>query len=285
MDTFISLVLTDDLPKPYIKFHLLRHLPGFRMELHSHSFSHLITVLAGELEITFLGNTYALHKGQSVLLPAGIPHSLASKTGYSQLGIDIAEPDSSSDHTDKRNIRKILSNTFPNGFGISTLLCIPCAFDDIYNIMHNLDEFTRLKLINRVDSIVVSFIESSNTLKSNSYIDDFLKLISSPNGYDYSLPEICERLNISKTHLERLVQEKFGCSAIEYCKRMKIINACALLLDTQLSISQIAEQLHFGSAAHFSYFFKSRMGINPKDYRRNDVRKFSPSSKQESDEK
>lgn len=267
MNKYIDIAITVDLPSPYQKIHLLQHRPGFHLPMHSHTFSHLNFITSGNLTVIFGGKKYSLHEGHAFLLPSKLPHELFSPTGYSQIGVDLTEPENLSVHSDLRSIRKNIAAACPSGFAISKPMYAPCTFQDIYKLLHNLDSFNRFKLINWIDSYVVSFIESNRLSENNNHHQKFIKLISSPSGYNLSLTEMCEKLSLSKTQLERLVNKHFGCSTIEYCRRLKLTRACAFLLDTNFPIAEIADSLGFNSAAHFSYFFKKRMGVTPSTYR------------------
>lgn len=263
----VDIAITADLPIPYTKIHILRRLSGFHLAPHMHTFSHLITVTSGELYVIFNGKSYQMHTGQAILLPSHIQHELYSDKGYSEIGIDLIDLTELSPKQDLRDIRNALARACPTGFAFGMLLFLPASFEDMYELVHSLDSFNRLKLLNRADSFVVSFIESTRAQEKGNHYRQFINLLSSPKNYNLSLSEICEKLDVSKTHLERLVNERNGCGVAEYCKRLKMTRACALLLDTELSISDIAEYLCFNSASHFSFFFKNRRGITPSEYR------------------
>lgn len=267
MINVVNIALTANLPQPYTKIHLLHHLPGFHLEPHFHSISHLIVIFEGNLQVNYQNRTFHLHEGNAILLPSGIPHELLSETGYSQVGIDLLDLSALDTNDDKRNIRRILADSCPSGFEVVSHLSMPCSFNEIYDILHNLTPFTTLKLLTWIDTVVISFIESVHSNYNNDFKRRFLDLLSSNNGYKLSLLEICNGMNLSKTHLERLTLKEFGCGAVEYCMRMRIVNACALLMDTELPISEIADRLGFNSAAHFSYCFKLRQKMTPREFR------------------
>lgn len=50
------------------------HMPGFRVPLHYHDCEEIITVLEGEIEATIGGDRFRVRPGQSILIPARVPH-------------------------------------------------------------------------------------------------------------------------------------------------------------------------------------------------------------------
>ena len=55
---------------------------------------------------------------------------------------------------------------------------------------------------------------------------------------------------------------------MDYINQMLVMEASFLLRTTSLSITQIADRLHFADVASFSKFFSRFKGVSPRDYRR-----------------
>jgi transcriptional regulator GlxA family with amidase domain len=55
---------------------------------------------------------------------------------------------------------------------------------------------------------------------------------------------------------------------VDYVNQFLVMEASFLLRTTTLSITQIADRLHFADAASFSKFFLRNNGVRPKDYRK-----------------
>lgn len=58
-----------------------------------------------------------------------------------------------------------------------------------------------------------------------------------------------------------------GHSPIEYLLNKRLKEAEKLLGTTDLSITQIAEIVGFGSSSYFSQFFKKNKNMSPREYR------------------
>ena len=65
-----------------------------------------------------------------------------------------------------------------------------------------------------------------------------------------------------------VVRQVTGRTVIDYINQMLLMEAAFLLQTTQLSISQIADRLHFADTPSFSKFFLRHNGMSPKEYRK-----------------
>ena len=75
------------------------------------------------------------------------------------------------------------------------------------------------------------------------------------------------QLNISTTHLSRIVKQISGHTVISFIDQMLAIEATWLLSATRLTIAQIADRLHFATTASFDKFFARMKGSSPKQFR------------------
>ncbi|WP_080905120.1 AraC family transcriptional regulator [Parabacteroides sp. Marseille-P3160] len=90
------------------------------------------------------------------------------------------------------------------------------------------------------------------------------------NIYDKFTPEdVARSINMSYSSFRKLFKEYTGIAPHQYMLQLKLSKIKDLLSSTELSIQDIAIKLNFESADYFSYFFKSKTGINPLSYRKN----------------
>ena len=84
----------------------------------------------------------------------------------------------------------------------------------------------------------------------------------------YNLDELCNRSFISRQTLFKKFKKYYQTSPYQYILKKKIYEACSLLKETNLSITQIAEKLDFTDEFAFSHAFKKSIGIPPNAYRK-----------------
>ena len=82
-----------------------------------------------------------------------------------------------------------------------------------------------------------------------------------------SIPGVCEKFRISQTQLSLLFKREMGTSFLQYLLDLRIEAAKELLAHSNRKIYQIAEETGFGDASYFSYCFRQRCGLSPKEYR------------------
>lgn len=89
--------------------------------------------------------------------------------------------------------------------------------------------------------------------------------------YDYAsltLDGLSKRLALSPRQTERLLREKYGQTFQQKKATARMSAAVVLLQSTELTIADIAEQLGFSSAEHFTNAFRAYAGTSPRQYRK-----------------
>jgi len=76
-----------------------------------------------------------------------------------------------------------------------------------------------------------------------------------------------DMLNITPGHLNDVVKQQGGKTAITHIHERLVVEAKRLLMHTALSVKQIAHQLGFKDAAYFNRFFKRLANDTPLGYR------------------
>lgn len=84
---------------------------------------------------------------------------------------------------------------------------------------------------------------------------------------ELSLETLCTQFRISQTQFSLLFKREMGTSFLQYLLDLRIAAAQDMLINSGKKIYQIAEETGFGDASYFSYCFKQRCGLSPKEYR------------------
>lgn len=78
--------------------------------------------------------------------------------------------------------------------------------------------------------------------------------------------EYAEMLHVTPNHLNKCVKSVVNKTAQNLLNEMLVLEAKSLLKYSELSISQIAEQLCNQTPSNFTRFFKSQTGVSPRQY-------------------
>ena len=84
---------------------------------------------------------------------------------------------------------------------------------------------------------------------------------------ELSLESLCQTFGVSQTQFSLLFKRETGTSFLQYLLDLRIEKAQSLLAESNQKIYQIAEETGFGDASYFSYCFKQRCGLSPKEFR------------------
>lgn len=95
----------------------------------------------------------------------------------------------------------------------------------------------------------------------------FIRLLPDHFAEHHDIAYYASRLNISSVYLSRVVRQVTGRTVLDYINQMLLTEASFLLRTSTLTVSQIADRLHFADAPSFSKFFSRLRGMSPREYR------------------
>lgn len=101
----------------------------------------------------------------------------------------------------------------------------------------------------------------------NQHVAEAIRLMGSMTENPLSTAEIAERLGITPRQLERLFERHLDCSPKRYATTLRLEKARNLLLQTEVSVTEIAHACGFGSTSHFSRVYRGRFGVTPTQQR------------------
>src|ERR1700730_15331946 len=93
------------------------------------------------------------------------------------------------------------------------------------------------------------------------------KFIEEQSGEQLSLTKVAKAVNISANYLSEKFKQVTGTNFVEYVARTQFKNACDLLRNPNLRISEIAFAVGFQSLSQFNRVFKKIARKSPSQYR------------------
>jgi AraC-like DNA-binding protein len=90
------------------------------------------------------------------------------------------------------------------------------------------------------------------------------------NNYrgEVNLKRIAGLVSMAEGSLCRFFRMHMGMTIFEYLNKLKVEFACKLLMDNDLTISQVCYDSGFSNFSHFNKQFKKNMGVPPSEYRK-----------------
>ncbi len=105
-------------------------------------------------------------------------------------------------------------------------------------------------------------------IKNSNYvaIEKVIKFIKENLTADLSLEAIADYAGFSPVHFHNCFKASTGRTLHEYVEEQRIKKAANMLLTTDNTLTEIAYECGFSSQSYFSYAFKRRMNLTPREY-------------------
>ena len=207
--------------------------------------------MSGQITYSHKGKNFISDSAHAIILPMGETYSL---------------------HGDKKGLFPLINFTC-NDFLCNTMILIPIKHKETYikdfEQMKSLFLFERNKA--KVKSIFYNMIHklSCESIAKSHVLAPALEFLeknySSDNITNKSLADLC---NISEIYFRQLFKKQFAVTPKQYVIDVRIDKAKQLLSDGFMKIGAIAEECGFSNQYHFCRIFKSRIGMTPTEYMR-----------------
>lgn len=112
-------------------------------------------------------------------------------------------------------------------------------------------------------------LSSERDEKKASYAAAAKLYIDANYKQDLSLTAIAETVFVSRHYISHIFKRDYGVSPIEYLIKKRISIAQQMLLNSSLSITEIAQEVGYKDPLYFSQIFKQHMGMSPSTFRKN----------------
>ena len=110
--------------------------------------------------------------------------------------------------------------------------------------------------------------ERASALRYSEHVHRAQQYIRKEYSRDISVADIADSAGISEGHLRRLFKQEMNMSVVDYLTEYRIQQAKYLLRENVRPASDIWKETGFSSAQYFSYVFKKKEGISPREYQR-----------------
>ena len=265
---------------------LLRRAPQPDYPLHSHEFSELVIVYAGTgVQIT-ADSDYKVSRGDVFVVDGTMSHGYRDTAGLKLVNIIF----------DLKNLESPLSDLplFPtfhllfslsgkvknytvanNGLQLSDiqLARIMSLIDTMESELEEQPVGYRMMLtaqFMQLATLLIRCYEHQPQSEKNSQITGLAEVLSYINcNYrkKITLKELAAFAKMSESSLNRMFHLAVKESPVNYCNQLRIHKAIILLLNTGLTVSEIAAATGFEDSNYFSRLFRQVIGASPRAYR------------------
>jgi len=120
--------------------------------------------------------------------------------------------------------------------------------------------------LNGVGRLYQNHVISPQNVK-NPIVRNALKLVNENFTVNYSVNNLAKRFSVNENYLGQLFKKEIGEPFTAYLTRLRLVYACTLLKNTDLSIKEISNKAGYADYFYFARLFKREYGITPSEYR------------------
>ncbi len=121
-------------------------------------------------------------------------------------------------------------------------------------------------------------VSDNNKNTGMIYLKRARDYISSHLTEELRIPQLAEYAGINKSYLQSLFSRYMNCTITEYINRKRLEHAVFLLVNSSLSITDVAFLSGYNSRQHFGSTFEKYYGISPRSYRQLHGKTMNPST-------
>ena len=111
--------------------------------------------------------------------------------------------------------------------------------------------------------------KNPRTTKSLDKLKIILKFVENSYMHKITIAEVADRVEFSESHFMRYFKENMGMSFVDYLRDYRLTMAARLLLVSEDTVLNIAEEVGFENLSYFNRAFKKKYGVTPREYRNN----------------
>lgn len=247
-------------------------------EPHRHNFYVIIWLKQGKGEHTIDFNTYALDKNSLFFLSPGQIHQIKTTNRPSGWAMSFSEDFLAINGISKSFVQNInlfrpYSETPPLRVSDALQQKLERTISEMVSFFETESDPYKHEALGALLRLFLIYSNSEcnypEPLQSSTscLLVDFRNMVESDFKQDHKVNSYAEKLHITPKYLNEVVKSTLGYTAKEYITDRIIIEAKRLLLHTNLTSKEIAYQLGFREALHFTTFFKKVVSQTPIDFR------------------
>ena len=140
------------------------------------------------------------------------------------------------------------------------------------NILPSHQVFTNDEFLLNIFLIVLqqffnAYLKKPQTDNTPKWVLKLQEIFDNTDSPVFSVQELSNKLNYTRGHLTKLFLSYFNTPPAQYLFQLKMVYAKNLLINTDLSITNIADNLSYSHVSQFCKAFKQNFQCTPKEFR------------------
>ena len=249
----------------------------WRYETHDHSAVEVLLTMEGMVTYTVQDTVYQVRKGEVLIIPPDMPHSLTMDEGSSRY-LFLFESDAIMTMRDVKSMAMYFNKPFHLRDGseahvrIRELLLRARDAYDKQDLMWNTACYSSILRIyailgQRYLSGIVQRADDRLRNMDSEVITAVMTYINNHYREELSLEAVAQFAGFSRYYFSRSFKRQTGYSFKDYLCQKRLQVAMDLLIRSNRSMRDVAIDSGFGSVATFNRVFREKKGCTPTQYR------------------
>lgn len=248
---------------------------------HAHSYYEMFYLISGHCDLSIKDNIYRLAPGNITFIPADTPHRTvyADDSSHERLYIEFTS-NYMNELTAQLGMNWIQSHLFSKIFYLpeayrseinrllGQLIAENQSTDNFSNCMikiHFQELIIRILRYIKASSIL---IVNNDTIATDESIQTAINYINDNFKNDITLADMAKLLHLNPSYFSKKFKSVNGVGFKEYLNNVRINHSEKLLLETSLSITEIAFECGYDNSNYYGDTFKRVNGVSPTTFRR-----------------
>ena len=230
-----------------------RHIAVFNVSQHTHDGWEYVYCTAGDGVFHFAGSSLPYKRGDTVIIPPGVPHSNESVHGFSNIHITMESP-----------ILTLKEPAVITDDGNQFLLqAFNASFYHYYS-----DRKERTALLSAYGNLISYYLIAYQTVTPRPGVVDEIEhhILNHYADCDFKLDDYLASLPGSSDYQRKLFQKEFGVTPHQYLTNKRLQIAAETLMNCSDKMADIALMCGFRDPLYFSRMFKKKYGVSPSHY-------------------
>ena len=283
----INLSAAEYLDREKLPLRLIRRDPEREYPMHRHEFSELVVVFGGGGTHLAFGEKHPLTPGDVFLIgEPGPPHGFADTRDLALYNVLF----------ERRKLANAMqSQGFPVLAELGELQLVPGGgiplhlgpgeLREVMAILRGMEHeqgqvrsFSEVALTSRFILLAVELVRfkrrrsggghAAANMSGGERLTELLMLMAEHPEREFSRRKLAERLCVSESTLQRIFRARTGFSPHDYLTRLRLKKAATLLLESELTVGEVAAETGFADSNYFCRRFRSYADASPLEFRK-----------------
>lgn len=134
--------------------------------------------------------------------------------------------------------------------------------DGLLRLQKELRDYYSKKFVAEPSKVVISSMDERLLSRAMEYIERNM------DNYGYDVDEFVSDMAVGRTILYRKIKDITGMSIKEFILDIRLKRAAQLLVESDLTVSEVSDRTGFANPKYFSVCFKRRFDLSPSEYKK-----------------